>query len=539
MEKNQERQQEKRYSSTQRKSTRKRRALGIRYMIYSILAIVLCISFVKIATGLLFTYGNSRHNTNSTNQQDYIDKNGTKSGTKGFIVIDPGHGGKDSPGCTYGGLLERDITLELALQLKNKLTTAGYKVLLTRETNMSVELEERTKIANESGADLFISLHLNAHDDIGVSGIETWYNPNSNSNNNTLAQTIEDSITESTKAKNRGTYSNSTLVVIRDTLIPSCLVEVGYLSNDSERLKMTTEEYRDQISQGILNGLELYFKQFQPSTITDNNPSKGDNTTKDNNTSKGFDNNDNDDSEGSDHNNDENTKGNHNGVNKPDKPYQPVKNVSNGKKDKVVYLTFDDGPSSNTEKILKILDQHKIKGTFFVTGINKQYFPMIKKAYQKGHTIGLHTYSHDYSKVYSSENAFFEDLDSIGSLVKQEIGFVPHFIRFPGGSSNGVSKQYNPGIMSRLVNQVLDNGYQYYDWDISSEDAAHNTTVESIVKGATACHWSKITILLHDATGKQNTVKALSKIIEIYKQRGYRFEKITDNTIPIHHKTLN
>ena len=95
-----------------------------------------------------------------------------------------------------------------------------------------------------------------------------------------------------------------------------------------------------------------------------------------------------------------------------------------------------------------------------------------KEAYDAGHTIGLHTYTHNYDEVYESDEAYFADLEKVGEVAKEQIGFVPCFIRFPGGSSNMVSAKYNKGIMSRLVNTVQEKGYQYYDWNLDSGDAA-------------------------------------------------------------------
>lgn len=120
--------------------------------------------------------------------------------------------------------------------------------------------------------------------------------------------------------------------------------------------------------------------------------------------------------------------------------------------EKVVYLTFDDGPSENTQKIMDILARYNVKATFFVTGRNQKYNYLIKDAYKAGHTIALHTYSHDYQTVYSSVDNYFDDLNKVGQMVKKEIGFVPHYIRFPGGSSNTISRKYCQGIMWRLIN---------------------------------------------------------------------------------------
>ncbi|MGI6550427.1 MAG: N-acetylmuramoyl-L-alanine amidase family protein [Syntrophomonadales bacterium] len=227
----------------------KRRWSIIRLCLYCLLLGVACFSLAKVATGLLLT---------SDGKSD--GKNAVIS--KRYIVIDPGHGGEDSPGCVYGGILERDITLELALRIKDELVNRGYDVLMTREVDETVTLEERAEKVNKSGADLCISFHLNAHDDASIHGIETWFNPDTNSRSSALAEYIQQSIVESTKGKDRGTYSDTTLVMIREVLIPSCLVEVGFLSNDEEREKMTTEDYREKITRGIIDGVEQYFKRY-------------------------------------------------------------------------------------------------------------------------------------------------------------------------------------------------------------------------------------------------------------------------------------
>ncbi|MCD7892830.1 MAG: polysaccharide deacetylase family protein [Erysipelotrichaceae bacterium] len=185
---------------------------------------------------------------------------------------------------------------------------------------------------------------------------------------------------------------------------------------------------------------------------------------------------------------------------------------------KVVYLTFDDGPSSNTKKVLEILDKYDAKATFFVTGNGQKYNSYIKDAYDAGHTIGLHTYTHDYS-IYTSQETYFEDLTKVGNMVKDIIGFVPKYIRFPGGSSNTVSKKYKEGIMSELVDAVHDEGYEYYDWNVSSGDASgNNVAVSKIVKNSTSSSANTIVLLMHDTDAKDTTIKALPKIIEYYHQ---------------------
>lgn len=208
--------------------------------------------------------------------------------------------------------------------------------------------------------------------------------------------------------------------------------------------------------------------------------------------------------------------------------------------EKIVYLTFDDGPSENTKKIIDILDKYDAKATFFVTGNNKKCNKYIKEAYEKGHTIGLHTYSHDYKEVYSSMDAYFDDLNKIGQMVKEQIGFVPKYIRFPGGSSNTKSASYCKGLMTTLVSEVQNRGYQYYDWNADSTDAAgNNRPVSVIVKNATQSKAKNINLLMHDTAAKSTTVEALPKIIEHYQKLGYTFKGIDDTSFTPHHGVNN
>ena len=208
--------------------------------------------------------------------------------------------------------------------------------------------------------------------------------------------------------------------------------------------------------------------------------------------------------------------------------------------EKVVYLTFDDGPSENTQKIMDILARYNAKATFFVTGRNQKYNYLIKDAYNAGHTIALHTYSHDYQTVYSSVDAYFDDLNKVGQMVKNEIGFVPHYIRFPGGSSNTVSRKYCQGIMSTLTKEVVEKGYQYYDWNGDSTDASGNhVAVDKLIRNGTLCHDNNVMILCHDTQAKDTTVQALPSIIEHYQSLGYSFKGIDDKTYTPHQSVNN
>ena len=180
---------------------------------------------------------------------------------------------------------------------------------------------------------------------------------------------------------------------------------------------------------------------------------------------------------------------------------------------KTAYLTFDDGPSVNTDKVLDILDRYKIKATFFVVGrTDKVSIRRYKEIVKRGHNIGLHSLTHNYKLVYASLDSFKKDVYAIRDIVKKYTGVDSKIYRFPGGSSNGVAKIN----MHKVIKWIRSAGYQYFDWNLGS-----NT--------------DKI-VLLHDSQDKVNTLRALPRIIELLKREGYRFAKITKNTKPVHHR---
>ncbi len=211
-----------------------------------------------------------------------------------------------------------------------------------------------------------------------------------------------------------------------------------------------------------------------------------------------------------------------------------------GKQDKVCYLTFDDGPSKNTPKILKILKDENIKATFFVIGQSDHAY--MKDIVAQGHTIALHCYAHEYSKIYQNEDAYFTDLQRISDLVEQQTGVISKIIRFPGGASNTVSRRYNKGIMTRLTQQVQEKGYQYYDWNCSNGDADDEVvSAEKLLRNVKSNVGSQgeLIVLMHDSYAKTTTVTALPDVIAFLKGKGYRFAAITPDTAPIHHRVGN
>lgn len=214
--------------------------------------------------------------------------------------------------------------------------------------------------------------------------------------------------------------------------------------------------------------------------------------------------------------------------------------ANNGQTDtrKVAYLTFDDGPSENTEKILDILDKYDVKATFFVI-YHKNMESKYKAIVERGHTIALHSYTHNYRKIYKSEDAYFDDLTKIHDYVYDVTGVDSHIIRFPGGSSNTISNKYCKGIMKKLKPDVLERGYVYHDWNVDSTDASGNNRAPEVLLENVKSRLTKSrksNILMHD-TGKmkQTTVDALPSIIEYIRSEGYEMERITDESKVITH----
>ncbi|MBR3661360.1 MAG: polysaccharide deacetylase family protein [Bacilli bacterium] len=202
-----------------------------------------------------------------------------------------------------------------------------------------------------------------------------------------------------------------------------------------------------------------------------------------------------------------------------------------------IYLTFDDGPGSGTESILNTLRDEGVKATFFVTASGSDY--LIKREHDEGHVVALHTASHNYARIYSSVDAYFNDLNIVASRVKRITGIDSKIIRFPGGSSNTVSRNYAKGIMTTLTREVIARGYRYHDWNVDSNDAGSCRT--------SACVYSYVVyglsksrcnmVLMHDI--KNYTAGALRDIIHFGKENGYTFEVIDINTPMVTQKVNN
>ncbi len=204
---------------------------------------------------------------------------------------------------------------------------------------------------------------------------------------------------------------------------------------------------------------------------------------------------------------------------------------------KTIYLTFDDGPSKYTLELLDILDKYNVKATFFVVGTAG--ISHMKEIVDRGHTIAIHTSTHDYEKIYSSEEAFFEDLLNMQQLIFDKTGVWTNLMRFPGGSSNTVSKKYCPGIMTKLTQAVEAQGFRYFDWDVDSRDASDAKTAEdvfnNVIKGVQNRKTS--VILQHDIKGF--SVQAVDQIIAWGLANGYTFAPLDETSPTAHHPVNN
>ncbi len=200
-----------------------------------------------------------------------------------------------------------------------------------------------------------------------------------------------------------------------------------------------------------------------------------------------------------------------------------------------VYLTFDDGPSSSTDKILDILQEYDVKATFFVCGKpDSRYTELYKRIVDEGHTLGMHSYSHKYNVIYDSPESFKDDLDKLRRFLNETTGTWSKYYRFPGGSSNTVSQV----DMKELVECLNDEGITFFDWNVAGGDATGGATKATIYNNVVnnVPRFKHSIVLLHDAADKMSTVEALPEIIEaIQAMDDTVIVPITDDTLPVQH----
>lgn len=212
--------------------------------------------------------------------------------------------------------------------------------------------------------------------------------------------------------------------------------------------------------------------------------------------------------------------------------YAPQPLTANQAADGVMYLTFDDGPTARTPEVLNVLREENVKATFFVVGSDSERAKQwMRDIVADGHTIGMHSYTHEYETIYDSVEAYLDDMYRIFTLIKETTDITPTVFRFPGGSING----YNYEISQDLISEMLRRGFVPYDWNLSSGDAAAATVpadslVSNIVNHASG---QRGVALMHDSTSKTTTVAALRPIIQQLRAKGYTFDCLTPDTKPI------
>ena len=209
------------------------------------------------------------------------------------------------------------------------------------------------------------------------------------------------------------------------------------------------------------------------------------------------------------------------------------------KEEKVIYLTFDDGPSIYTPQLLRVLDRYGAKATFFLVDTGYCTDELLHSMVRSGHSIGLHSKSHDFEAIYSSEDSFWQDLYAMQELIRQKTGVNTRLMRFPGGSSNTVSRRYNLGIMSRLVEAVEDAGFYYVDWNVDSGDAAGCRDTEQIYRNVISGILENDCpiVLQHDVLG--SSVGAVEQILIWGREHGYRFCALNEHSPVCHHRLQN
>lgn len=199
-----------------------------------------------------------------------------------------------------------------------------------------------------------------------------------------------------------------------------------------------------------------------------------------------------------------------------------------------VYLTFDDGPSTNTDRILDILNQYGVKATFFVVA-KEGYTDQYRRIVEDGHTLAMHSYSHKYSEIYASLDAYKEDLAKLHDFLYELTGEDCTIVRFPGGSSNTISRV----DMWELIDYLNEENLVYYDWNVSSGDATGGRKSIAQIKKNVLDHidqFSNAVVLFHDASGKDTTVDALPAIIEeILESDNTVLLPISEDTVRVQH----
>lgn len=201
------------------------------------------------------------------------------------------------------------------------------------------------------------------------------------------------------------------------------------------------------------------------------------------------------------------------------------------REEKTIYLTFDDGPSSNTYSILSYLREANVKATFFVVpNRSEECAATLRAIAADGHAIGIHSASHEYEKIYASVEAFLDDFYEAWDIVREATGISTEIFRFPGGSNN----DYNVDTREAIIAEMTRRGFRFYDWNVDSYDVmgATWTQMYNSIPEEVKNNYRSI-VLMHDASVRKNTVLVLEDIIKVLQDEGYKFDKINNDTKPV------
>lgn len=184
------------------------------------------------------------------------------------IILDPGHGGKDSGANSKDNKVhEKDLTLLVATKLYNRLLEDGMDVSITRTRDEFIKLQDRASLANETNADIFLSIHINSSENTNASGIEVLYASEKNIKIKStvqkhFAQELQKALLKETGAVNRGIKNRPAIIVLNQTKTVAALAELGFISNDEELSNLTDDDYIDKLVNGLYNGIYSYIDKY-------------------------------------------------------------------------------------------------------------------------------------------------------------------------------------------------------------------------------------------------------------------------------------
>ncbi len=211
--------------------------------------------------------------------------------------------------------------------------------------------------------------------------------------------------------------------------------------------------------------------------------------------------------------------------------------VKQSDEEKVIYLTFDDGPGIYTEELLNILDKYDVKATFFVTAQFTKFLPLLTREAESGHTVALHTKTHNWNLYRSFEN-YYKDFTDMNKIIEEYTGKKTKLFRFPGGGSNTISKGKSTGVINYIASKMQSGGYTYFDWNVDSGDAAGANSkkiYDNVINGVSSRNYS--VVLMHDI--KRPTIDTIESIIVWGLNNGYTFKTLSSDSPTVHHHVNN